>query len=123
MASQKKAVLAIGVRGLANWTPQESQKLISTEIEKGTTAGLELELHQVNLQDSEEQTLKELEQSLLKRNWEAIAFGYGLRGDRDRTPLFEKIVNVAVQRVPNAKIAFPILPDKIVEAFERVLHP
>ena len=36
-------------------------------------------------------------------------------------PLFEKIVDLAVEKVrPNPKLAFHVLPDKIVEAFERV---
>lgn len=121
MASENKVVLAIGVRGLKGWTPEEGKKLVELENEKAAQAGFDLEWYSINLEASEAQTLDEVKQVLQKRKWEGVGFGFGIRGDRDRTPLFEKVINMAIEQVhPSPKIAFPVLPDKIVEAFERV---
>lgn len=121
MSSLLKNVLAIGVRGLSSWTPKEAETLIKAEIDKATKAGFALELHQMQLEQPEKQILDELAQRLQQRNWDAVAFGFGIRGDGEQTPLFEKAVNMAVENVrPTPRLAFPVLPDRIVEAFERV---
>jgi hypothetical protein len=122
MTTQLRNVLAVGVRGLGTWTPKEAEKLINVEIEKAAKAGFDLEIYAIQLGNPEKSTLDELEQILQKRKWEGVAFGFGIRGDRDNTPLFEKMVNAALEIVsPTPKLAFPVLPDMIVEAFERVL--
>jgi len=114
-------VLAIGVRGLGSWTPKEAKDLIKAEIEKATKSGFRLELYQIQLEQPEKQTLDEFTQKLQQQKWEGLAFGFGIRGDRDSTPLFERLVNLAMREVrPTPRLAFPTLPDGIVEAFERV---
>ncbi|KAK5309333.1 hypothetical protein LTR70_010389, partial [Exophiala xenobiotica] len=101
--------------------PKEAETLIKTEIDKATKAGFSLELYQMQLEQPEKQILDELAEHLQQQKWDAVAFGFGIRGDREQTPLFEKVVNMAVENVrPTPRLAFPVLPDKIVEAFERV---
>jgi len=121
MSAPLKNVLAIGVRGLASWTPKEAETLFKAEVEKARKAGFALELHQMQLEQPQQQILDELARRLQQRTWDGVALGFGIRGDRDATPLFEKAVNMAVAGVrPTPRLAFPVLPDKIVEAFERV---
>lgn len=122
MTPSLRSVLAIGVRGLPGWSPAEAQKLISAEKEKATKAGFELDVLAILPSQPEKQIIEEVEKALSKRNFAGVALGFGIRGDRELTPLFEKITNLVMERVePMPKLAFPLLPDEVVKSFERVL--
>ncbi|KAK5072948.1 hypothetical protein LTS08_007070 [Lithohypha guttulata] len=69
----------------------------------------------------EEQTLSVLGKELDTRKYTVISIGFGVRGNRGATPMFEKMVNLCVEKQPGAKFGFAVHPTDIVSACERAM--
>jgi hypothetical protein len=62
-----------------------------------------------------------LESELQERSWDCIMIGAGLRTNPDNFLLFEKVINVAHQYGPRAKLCFNTVPGDTPEAVKRWL--
>jgi hypothetical protein len=62
-----------------------------------------------------------LESELQERSWDCIMIGAGLRTNPDNFLLFEKVINVAHQYGPRAKLCFNTTPSDTPEAVKRWL--
>lgn len=62
----------------------------------------------------------ELRQTLQSKNFDAFVIGYGLRGMKDYTVVFEEIMNCARETRPKMKLLFSTRPDGLMEALERL---
>ena len=58
--------------------------------------------------------------SLEEDDFAALVIGYGLRGMKELTVLFEGIVNCARETRPEMKLLFTTRPDGVMEALERL---
>lgn len=63
-----------------------------------------------------------LDHSLTQKKYDAVCVGFGLRGNRDFTPLFELIVNKAARAQSQARFAFVNWPNEIMLATRRALE-
>lgn len=64
-------------------------------------------------------TLKELKSSLREKAWDGVIVGWCLRGNPERTALFEQVISVCVEAMrekPGMKLMFCEGPDYIAEA-------
>jgi hypothetical protein len=50
---------------------------------------------------------------------ELTGSGFGIRGTKQFTPLFEKLVNTISEKSPQSKLLFNIAPDNTLEAVRR----
>lgn len=84
-------------------------------------SGIDYDTCLVNPLDSAE-SRRRLERSLAEKKYDVVCVGFGLRGNRDFTPLFEQIVNEAVRAQPQARFAFQGWPNEIVASIRRVVE-
>lgn len=65
-------------------------------------------------------TLDMVKETLRSKHWDGFVIGYGVRGMKEYTELFEGAVNASREITPGTKFMFSTAPDGIVEAIERV---
>ncbi|KAK5170156.1 uncharacterized protein LTR77_004741 [Saxophila tyrrhenica] len=92
--------------------------MLAESIQKANDAGFDVIAVDANPQDPED-TMKRFTEAL--KSHEAVGFnvGFGLRGHKEHTELFEKLVNNAVQARPGIKIMFSNGPGEVITAIRR----
>lgn len=115
MTGTHKNVLALGLLDLAS-----TRNTVQKELEKGSAAGFAIEAFAVKPDD--EDSLEELRQKLNGKHWDVVTIGYGVRGNKDYTSTFEKVINMCIQEVkPPPKLGFSKSPDDVFDAIKRVV--
>ncbi|KAK4552126.1 hypothetical protein LTR86_010662 [Recurvomyces mirabilis] len=107
--------------GQARFGPNAGDKaleLLATSIAKAREAGFEILAEDMNPQDIED-SLRRFERRLMEREWVAVNFGYGVRGVKENTVLFERLLGVLRLRRPGVRVMFSNGPDEVVEAVRR----
>lgn len=127
MASTVRSILIFGLKPLPNaagpWTVETVPKAINQQITVAKDAGYDLTVHQIDSAVSTETTMEEVRSLLRTRAWDCVGVGYGVRGNLEMTPLFEMLVNAAVEEVkPVPKFSFATSPTLLFEGALRVLR-
>ena len=78
--------------------------------------GWEAEFGSIRPESAEDDLLKTLGQK-----WDCIVIGGGIRIPPDNLELFEKVVNVVIERAPGTPIAFNTRPENSADAAARWL--
>jgi len=80
-----------------------------------TQAGYELQWSYV----TPEKGMDQFVEYLTTRKPAGVVFGYGVRGVKELSPLFEDLVNAVVEKAPGAKLMFNTSPEDSVEHIKR----
>lgn len=120
MNSKTSNLLGIGLR--LNLVFDAANSIMPDEIAKAKSRGFSLEFYECDPAKSNDEIVDGLTQYLKSKKYAAISIGNGVQGNKDFTPLFEKLVNACVQHQPETKLAFALLPTTVVDACERVLQ-
>ncbi|KAK5093429.1 hypothetical protein LTR70_004790 [Exophiala xenobiotica] len=121
MASEPRNILGMGLK-IASQNIDPAGTMISNEISKATAANYHLDVFEVDLSLPHDEIISGLTQHLKSKAYAAISIGFGVRGNKDLTPLFEILVNTCIEYQPKAKLGFALWPTQMVEACERVLY-
>lgn len=94
--------------------------MVAAEVEKVDKLGFQL--HSYFVTPSNPSTMEEIKSLLRSKQWDGVACGFGVRGTRDYTALFESVVNAFITEVqPHPpRVMFPVGPDDISNAIARV---
>lgn len=129
MASGPKYILSAGLGRFAALDPNarahfgpdagaKTKEMLASSISKARAAGFEVIGEDVNPQDPED-TIKRFVDQLQSRKWVGLNVGYGVRGHKEHTALFEKLLNTAWEVQPGIKIMFSNGPDEVITAIQR----
>ena len=65
-------------------------------------------------------TLDMVKQKLCSKPWDLFVIGYGVRGTKSYTPLFEGVANASREITPSMKLAFSTAPDDVYDSIMRI---
>jgi hypothetical protein len=119
----KKTVLLIGlspdVVDYAKWpglTPEKLEAVLRADESKLIELGYDARICFVDHGETAEATVS---QTLAQTSFDCILIGAGVRTDPDEFSLFEKLINVAHEKAPAARICFNTGPADSVDAVQR----
>lgn len=108
-------------QGAEKFGPQHKNiQLLQENMAKAKADGFEPANIDLDPQDVED-SLGRLETELKRQTWDLFIIGYGIRGNKDFTELFEKVVNLAIAVQPTIKFGFSQAPGEVYETMRRVL--
>ena len=120
MSGSGKTVL---IAGLGRFTAAPVVNTIIEKIQAGLKqaqeAGYDTTMLELNPGDPKG-SLESVRQTLKSKNFDGLLIGYGLRGMKENTLLFEDVVNCARELRPGTKLLFATSPDGILETLERL---
>lgn len=90
------------------------------DIENARTAGYDCSQIDVD-PDHPDAAVNEIKEKMQSRHWDLFVIGFGIRGNRDFTALFEQAVNACVELSPGTKFGFSPAPDAVFRTILRVL--
>ncbi|KAK3115620.1 hypothetical protein LTR53_004827 [Teratosphaeriaceae sp. CCFEE 6253] len=96
----------------------KTRELLAGSIALANAAGFEIVAEDVNPQDPEG-TLQRMTDQLRSREWAAVNVGFGVRGHKEHTETFERLLNAARTIRPEAKVIFSNGPDEVITAIRR----
>ncbi|KAK3679591.1 hypothetical protein LTR37_021388 [Vermiconidia calcicola] len=97
---------------------QKAQELLAISTERANKAGFELVRCDANPQDPDD-TMKRFVETLRSREFVGLNIGFGLRGHKENTGLFEKMLNTAWALSPGIKVMFSNGPQEVITAIQR----
>jgi len=97
---------------------EKTRELLAQSIAKAKAAGFEIVAEDVDPSDPEG-TIRRLTDQLNSREWVAVNVGFGVRGHKEHTETFEKLLNAARTIRPDAKVIFSNGPDEVITAIRR----
>ncbi|KAI7299828.1 hypothetical protein KC340_g13628 [Hortaea werneckii] len=98
------------------------RELLQNSIAQARAAGFEIIPCDINPQDPEDSFQRfaaELHRSPEERQWVGVNFGFGVRGHKENTEVFERMVNEVVQSGMGVKVMFSNGPDDLIKAVRR----
>lgn len=108
-------------QGAAKFGPQQSNiRKLQETMAKAREDGYDVSNIDVNPKDAED-SIERLEAELERQKWDLLIIGFGIRGNKDFTELFEKVVNAAIGVQPTIRFGFSRAPDEVYETMKRVL--
>ena len=119
MASPTKQIL---IAGLGRFTPAyvvvAVQEKVQADLKRARELGYEMTALEIN---PEERTssINTVKENLEAKRFDAVIIGFGLRGMKENTVVFEEVVNAAREVAPGMRLLFSEKPDGIVECLER----
>lgn len=119
MASETRNILGIGLLIPSSMDPDNT--LISNETSRAKASNFNLDMYSCDTALPYDDVVSGLTHMLKSKKYAAISIGFGVRGNKDLTPLFEKLVNACIEHQPEVKLGFALLPTAVVEACARVL--
>lgn len=120
MSPNTRNALGIGFPLLHEFDPKGN--VLDKQRERAAAENISLSFLLVEaVKEPPETILAKLRGKLEERKYEVVSFGFGVRGNRDITPLFEKMVNMTLEMQPGVKLAFAVLPSDVFDACMRVL--
>ncbi|KAI7304074.1 Palmitoyltransferase akr1, ankyrin repeat-containing protein akr1 [Hortaea werneckii] len=102
------------------------RELLQNSIAQARAAGFEIIPCDINPQDPEDSFQRfaaELHRSPEERQWVGVNFGFGVRGHKENTEVFERMVNEVVQSGMGVKVMFSNGPDDLIKAVGNTTHP
>ena len=123
MSAARKTILIAGLGrfvGAGRFPNGQNVKLVQEQIEKATKRGYDCTEIYLNPEDLNG-TLDMVKETLRSKQYDGFVIGYGVRGMKEHTELFEGAVNASREITPSTKFVFSNSPDSIVEAIQRVL--
>lgn len=104
----------------SGYTSEQIQTAVTASYASLPAAGYLLEGFFIETTDLDA-TLEQWKQKLQEKKWEAVMFGWGLRGMPKETITFEAMMNAVREYAPQAKFAFNTSPDTTLDALKRVV--
>ncbi|KAI7090653.1 Palmitoyltransferase akr1, ankyrin repeat-containing protein akr1 [Hortaea werneckii] len=95
------------------------RELLQNSIVQARAAGFEIIPCDINPQDPEESFQRfaaELHRPREERQWVGVNFGFGVRGHKENTEVFERMLNEVVQSGMGVKVMFSNGPDDLIKA-------
>lgn len=127
MSTERRGILTVGLgRFLATDTSSQTpfgdaekvKQMVAAAHQSVYEAGFDSEMIDLNPQEHDD-SLKLLTEKLQSRRHDAMLVGYGIRGNRELTPLFEGIVQTWHQVSPETKIMFGNTPADVMTTIKR----
>jgi hypothetical protein len=125
MTDQPKSILSFGFMQFVDSRPvlgissHELLAVVEAEQEKASKAGYNIETFGVNPNDVS--SLEAARKVLKSKYWDGISIGFGVRGQKEYSEVFEKLVNICLEEVkPAPKMLFPVGPNQLFLAVQRV---
>ncbi|CAK1365564.1 unnamed protein product [Cercospora beticola] len=128
MIAIRQKVLVIGLdlpdggTGTKPMVQKFSKQMVHDDISNAHTAGYDCTVIDINPSD-QEPAKQELQKKLQTQQWDLFVIGFGIRGNRAFTTLFEEIVNACVESSPGTRFGFAPTPDGVFRTIMRVLPP
>ncbi|KAK5686338.1 hypothetical protein LTS10_002455 [Elasticomyces elasticus] len=97
---------------------EKARELLAGSIAKAKAAGFEVIGEDVDPTDPED-TIRRFTEQLSSRKWAAVNVGYGVRGHKEHTETFERLLDACRRIRPDAKIIFSNGPDEVITAIRR----
>ncbi|KAK5944497.1 hypothetical protein PMZ80_003779 [Knufia obscura] len=117
--------------------PPNFPTLLQSSFAKAATNNIHLEHHTIDPHLPATESLSGLPSLISSRKWDVISIGFGLRGNKELTGLFEGVVNLVVEfgcgygregqgegkgnGGKRTRLAFAVVPDEICEVAGRVM--
>ena len=120
MASETRNILGIGL--VLPFSMDPDNTLVSNETARAKASNFNLDFYECDISLPHDDVVLGLTQLLRSKKYAAISVGFGVRGNRDLTTLFEKLVNACIEHQPEVKFGFALLPTTVVETCARVLE-
>ncbi|CAK4030976.1 Hypothetical predicted protein [Lecanosticta acicola] len=129
MASSRRNILISGMGRFISADAEAFQKFgpshlnqqqLNADIAQATEAGYDCDTEDINPNDAQD-SLKRVRDRLKSKRYDAYIIGYGIRGKKDHTALYERVVNLAVEVSPTTRFGFSTAPDTVFETIKRVL--
>ncbi|EMC97182.1 hypothetical protein BAUCODRAFT_32921 [Baudoinia panamericana UAMH 10762] len=127
MASTRKAILTATFgqyvkddpAALARFGGEDKIKqMVAASVKQANDAGFDISniaLNPKDLQDS----IERLAATLKDKQWDGFLIGFGIRGGKEHTPLFEAAVNTAQEVAPRTRMLFGNAPDDLYNTLQR----
>lgn len=114
-----KAILVIGQKEGPEYDAATIGHFAAEETAKCNKAGFDVEVLIFDAQGPHEVSLSIIRKSLGARKWDGVVIGFGVRGDRALTVLFEDTINVCVGEFGITQFGFNSSPGDTAEAVVR----
>ena len=123
MAASRKSILIVALGRnnplpAAFGDPKTIQAQVAASTAEAEQAGYDITNFAVDLQDLNG-TLKTIRQKLNGQHWDGMLIGFGVRGDKNHTVLFESVVNASREVSPGTKLLFSPGPYDLMTTLER----
>ncbi|GIZ48049.1 hypothetical protein CKM354_001112400 [Cercospora kikuchii] len=128
MLASRQKVLVIGLilpdrdTGTVPAGGKFNKQMVHDDISNARTADYDCTVIDINPID-QDPAKQELQQKLQAQQWDLFVIGFGIRGNRAFTTLFEEIVNACVESSPGTRFGFAPTPDGVCRTILRVLPP
>ncbi|KAK3067985.1 hypothetical protein LTR53_014794 [Teratosphaeriaceae sp. CCFEE 6253] len=126
MTDQRKSILA-GTFGpyvkqdsalIESYGGEENiKKMIMASVRQANEAGFDVD--NIAFSKEPEDSIKRLEGKLRSQQWDGFLIGWGVRGNKDSTALFEAAVNTARKVAPQTTLLFGNAPDDLSNTLQR----
>lgn len=107
-----------GYEKFSNLDPQKVLEGIKNEIETGLNLGYKIEPCFINPDGSD---IGNITKKISQKQFDCIVIGAGIRIIPEHLLLFEKVINLVHQNVPDSRICFNTNPTDTVEAINRMI--
>ena len=119
MSIARRSIL---VAGLGRYGPPSSASANIEKVQADSTKarehGFDCSFMELNPEDVS--TMLDMVKDKLKsEHWHGFVIGFGVRGRKEYTVLFEDVVNAAREITPATKLMFSTAPDGVFEAIQR----
>lgn len=119
--TQTPSVLGIGFPMVEEVDPTGT--LFDEEIERAKVQNIDLSYLVIDfVNEPKEKVLDVLSKKLKEQKYTVVSIGFGVRGNRGLTEVFEKMVNMCWELQPGVKLAFATSPRDVTDAAVRVLQ-
>lgn len=114
-----KAVLVIGQKEGREYDAETIRRFADEQTAKAQEAGFDVEILIFDSQAPHEVSLSQIRERLGAKRWDGVVIGFGVRGDRALTVLFEDTVNICVQEFQITRFGFNSTPEDTAETVIR----
>jgi hypothetical protein len=94
------------------------KKAVFASIQQAKEAGFDVSNIALDPSDVDDSS-KRLEEKLKSQQWDGLLIGFGIRGNKDYTELFEAAVNLAKDVSPGMRLLFGKAPDDLYATLQR----
>lgn len=119
MNTKSKTIL---IAGLGRYGPAASASAniskVQADIRRANEAGYRTQDLELNPNDIA-QSVSTVRKTLQSNSFDGFLVGFGVRGNKDFTPLFEDVVNASRETSPATKLLFGTAPDAVYETILR----
>lgn len=93
----------------------KNKALLDADIDRARQIGYDVQTMDLNPNPAQlHETLEQLKEKLRSQHWDGFGIGFGVRANKDFTPLFEGAVNACREITPSTRMMFACAPDDVV---------